>query len=87
MDNLTRRGVLGDDSEIKFTTYLVIVGIKRTKVAQEQRINVVQEQETRHSEVLESGFIGICSDWSHSLGRRFPTTNITGAHQPRRRLK
>ena len=34
-------------------------------------------------EVLESGFIGIGSDWSHSLGRRFPTTNITGAREPR----
>ena len=34
-------------------------------------------------EVLESGFIGIGSDWLHSLGSRFPTTSITGAHQPR----
>ena len=48
---MTRRGVLGDYSEITFTTHLVIVSIKRTKVAQEQRTNVVQEQETDDTDI------------------------------------
>ena len=54
-DNSTRRGVLGDHNEIKFTTYLVIVDIKRTKV--------VQEEETLNACSLCGVGVGISRDW------------------------